>query len=396
MPLNFDEVKYIVGSAEIAEKMAGLKPLKPFDDRVLNFFADLSAKLMVAGREYPDVATFGFWCRKAALRKEKSMYDDLDSRLGRGVVFHSTPSNVAVNFAYSFAAGLLAGNANLLRLPAKEFVQVDLICSQISALLQQQYTDLQPYVCMVKYASKREISDAFSAMCNTRVIWGGDQTVQNLRQSPLPPRANEITFADRYSFLVIEADAYLKADNKEQLIQDFYNDTFLSDQNACTSPCVVVWLGRNKNAAQKDFWEWAEAKAKRDYQLAAVQAVGKLDAFYQAAVAADVKLQQAENNLILRLKVQSLDFDVEKLKYNSGFFFEYDAGKLSEVLPLCKNKCQTMTYYGLDKNEIKKFFAENLPGGIDRAVPLGKSMDFSLVWDGYDLIREMSRKISVL
>ena len=36
------------------------------------------------------------------------------------------------------------------------------------------------------------------------------------------------------------------------------------------------------------------------------------------------------------------------------------------------------------------------PKGLDRAVPMGKSMDFTLVWDGYDLIRELSRKFSVL
>ena len=36
------------------------------------------------------------------------------------------------------------------------------------------------------------------------------------------------------------------------------------------------------------------------------------------------------------------------------------------------------------------------PAGIDRIVPMGKSMDFSLIWDGYDLIRQMSRRITIL
>lgn len=29
--------------------------------------------------------------------------------------------------------------------------------------------------------------------------------------------------------------------------------------------------------------------------------------------------------------------------------------------------------------------------GIDRVVPIGKTMDFDLIWDGYDLVEQMSR-----
>ena len=33
--------------------------------------------------------------------------------------------------------------------------------------------------------------------------------------------------------------------------------------------------------------------------------------------------------------------------------------------------------------------------GIDRIVPIGKTADFSLTWDGYDLILQMSRKLGL-
>ena len=36
------------------------------------------------------------------------------------------------------------------------------------------------------------------------------------------------------------------------------------------------------------------------------------------------------------------------------------------------------------------------PRGVDRIVPIGRTMDFSLMWDGYDLIRSMSRRIDAL
>ena len=46
-------------------------------------------------------------------------------------------------------------------------------------------------------------------------------------------------------------------------------------------------------------------------------------------------------------------------------------------------------------NKIQDFVMTSRPRGIDRIVPIGKTMDFSLVWDGYDLIRSLSREISI-
>jgi hypothetical protein len=82
-----------------------------------------------------------------------------------------------------------------------------------------------------------------------------------------------------------------------------------------------------------------------------------------------------------------------QFKYNSGFFFEQDIDDLADVLPICGERLQTLVYYGFSKAEISSFLDEYRPKGIDRFVPIGKSMDFSLVWDGHDLIRELSRKV---
>ena len=120
-------LEYVIGDDKTIEQMPSIPALPPFAEPVISFFNDLSKLVMKKGREYSDVMTFGFWCRKAALLKEKENHHDLERRLGRGIVFHSTPSNVPVNCAFSFASGLLAGNANIVRLPAKDFPQVQII-----------------------------------------------------------------------------------------------------------------------------------------------------------------------------------------------------------------------------------------------------------------------------
>ena len=395
MQLSFNELQYVVGSPEIVEQMQNVRPLRPFDDEVIAFLNDLSAVLR-KNREYSDVATFGFWCRRAALLKEREKYDDVTERFGKGIVFHSTPSNVPVNFAFSFAAGMLAGNANIVRLPGKPFEQVMIISDAIKTLLKTTHQNMAPYIVFVKFPPVKEITDYFSALCNVRVIWGGDMTVAELRQSKIPARTTEITFADRHSIAVVDADAYLDAENKDVIIQNFYNDTYFSDQNACTSPRIIFWQGEKKEEAKTDFWKRVHDLVVEKYSLAPVQAVGKLNALYSVAAHKKVKAERSEDMFITRLDVDKIDKDLMNYKYNSGFYFEKDIENLKEIVDVCDVRCQTLTYYGVKEEEFRTFLEEARPIGIDRIVPMGKSMDFALIWDGYDLIRQMSRRVTII
>lgn len=392
MPQDFSELTFVVGDLSSLEKMQMVSSLPIFSNQVIEFLSELSSILLKNGRSFSDVVTFAFWCRKAALLKERDKYKNCSLCFGRGIAFHSTPSNVPVNFAFSFAAGLLAGNKNIVRLPARDFEQVQIICSAVKMVLQKM-PEMIPYIIMVKYPSKKEITDYFSSICLSRIVWGGDETIAHIRNSPLPPKAKEITFADRHSVAILDADAVLHTADIMRVAENFYNDTFFTDQNACTSPRILVWLGKNISDAQSYFWNAVYQVVKKKYELSPVQAVGKLAAFYRVASCKKVELVPTQDNLIMRIRVSSLDVDLMDFKYNSGFFFEYEATALSDILPLCSVKCQTITYYGSVSEKIKDFLNISVPNGVDRVVPLGKSMDFSLIWDGYDLIRELSREI---
>lgn len=366
--------------------------LQPFSDEVISFLDDLS-KAIITEKELSDVATFGFWVRRASMLKEKAKYDDMGERLGRGVAFHIAPSNVPVNFAFTLAAGLLAGNANIVRLPSNDYSQVNTIVKAINRLLHEKHKKLLPYICLVKYPRDKEISDMLSNMCDVRVVWGGDKTIAEMRLSPLKPRAKELTFADRYSVAVINADRYLEDDNKEKIALDFYNDTYFSDQNACSSPSIVFWIGEKKAEAKTLFWNHVHRLACERYTLTAVQAVGKLAALHKAAANIACEPIEYMDNYVARVKIENISENILEYKHHSGFFFEHDINSLCEILPVCASKLQTITYYGLEHDEMQEFIIQYKPQGIDRIVPFGKSMDFALIWDGYDLIREMSRRI---
>ena len=58
------------------------------------------------------------------------------------------------------------------------------------------------------------------------------------------------------------------------------------------------------------------------------------------------------------------------------------------------NRYQTMTYYGVEKKDLKEFIQSNQILGIDRIVPIGRAFDMGPVWDGYDIIYSLSRVVA--
>ena len=56
-------------------------------------------------------------------------------------------------------------------------------------------------------------------------------------------------------------------------------------------------------------------------------------------------------------------------------------------------KYQTLSYLGGNGQEIAEWVLQSGVKGIDRIVPMGNTADFTLTWDGYDLINTMSRHI---
>ena len=91
-----------------------------------------------------------------------------------------------------------------------------------------------------------------------------------------------------------------------------------------------------------------------------------------------------------------LSNNIDKFSCNAGYFSEYHASSLLELSNIITRKYQTLAYYGFSKKELNDFIADTKPFGIDRIVPIGKTMDFSLVWDGYELINTFSRRVEIV
>lgn len=389
-------ITYLVGASDIS-----IIPQTPYNQLSVEFLDELSKSLRSHKqiKEYPDVMGFAFWCRKSNIEKLTTNFNENENRLGVGLVFHIAPSNVPVNFAFSFVFGLLSGNANIVRVPSKPFIQTTIISSEINKLLNhEKYAIIKSMTSFIKYEKNDEITAQYSQICNARVIWGGDQTIWNIRKLSIPTRCIDIAFADRFSFSLINAESILKSSDfdLDRLSEGFYNDTYLMDQNACSSPHLVIWTGNNKKEAQDKFWNVISSKVVQKYKLSSVNAVDKYTHLCKNAIDMDNIIEFKQfGNLLYVLKLNTLMNNIERYHGKFGHFFEYETDNLNEITSIINNKYQTLTYYGMEKVLLKDFVINNSLLGVDRIVPIGQAMDMTVIWDGYDIVRSLSRIIDV-
>lgn len=397
-----DQIEYLIGNRNSIADSAKLIPIKPFADKLVDFCNDFSTLIMKnrEARQYPDVATLGFWLRRASVLSMKERFtDDNTLRIGRGAVFHIAPSNVPVNYAYSMFSGLLCGNANIVRVPSKDFPQVRIINQLINKALEM-HPELAPYITLVRYERSKSINDYLSSVCDVRVIWGGDATISALRESSIPPRASDVTFADRFSLAVIDSDEFIKNSAEKDFVfsfvSDFYNDTYLSDQNACTSPRLIVWLGDKKAEAKQMFWCNLRDFAQTKYTIQPIHSVDKLTNLYLSSAEnteCGLIKESGEDNLVYRVSVDKAAPSLMKYRGHSGFFYEYDCKDITELRDFCNDiRCQTLALYG-DESIITPLVEMGIKG-VDRISKIGHTMDFDLIWDGYNLVERFTRTIS--
>lgn len=380
------------------EETLNSKPIEIYSTGVLFFLRNLAQFILEdkSSRKFPDVMAFALWCRDI----ESPNNDAKNShRQGRGVIFHITPGNVPINFAYSLVAGLLSGNVNVVRLPSKKFEQVEFLLEIINEILQLDvHHGLENKIILLRYPREKSINDYISSFCDVRIIWGGNQSIVDVRQSRLPPRSTEITFADRYSICAIDSKNYLISQEKIKIAQGFYNDTYLFDQNACTAPHLIIWVGDEESSieASKVFWSTLETLTSRRYSIEPIQIIDKLVAAARfSAQNPMVKLLKSPDNKIFRFEIEDLFLNLDEYKSHSGLFFEVKIRNLNSLGEFVGSNFQTMTQFGFELGELNEFVRGAKLRGIDRVVPIGKSLDFSLVWDGHDLISSLSREITI-
>lgn len=380
--------------------------LLPFSSEILSFVEEFSRSVLSERRyrNFPELVALAFWFRKSQVLKMRRMFEESRQdrfRIGRGLVFHVAPANVDTLFVYSFFLSMIAGNSNIVRVSSRRTEQQAELLHVLNELLKDAgFAAARDRLLIVSYEHNDEVTASVSSRCDVRVLWGGDETVTHIRTIPLPPAAVELTFPDRFSLCLLRSRAVLESRDLEGLINGFYNDSYWFDQMACSSTKLVAWLGSEDDTEQARgvFWPALEGKAiEKSYPFSASQAIDKLETEHLlAALGSLIRVEPSSTNLARRIFFDSPEQVRRELHCGSGLFYEIRMNTLDELERLILKKDQTVTSYGFSRADWTGLLTRIRPRGIDRVVPVGRALEFSLVWDGRDLLREFCREVEVL
>lgn len=371
-------------------------PRRPFAPLILQFIQDFRQALLTAATVSAEWKALAFLLRPSHLKKIEEEVSRPTSRLGRGLIFQIPPANMPTVFMYGFLFSLLSGNGNIIRISSRIAEETKPILALLTALWQQpDYTPLQQENAFVFYEKDDAVTAYFSSLCNGRILWGNDRTIRHLRQIPLPPQALELIFPDRYSLALIQASCVIEATEAElkTAAYQFYNDTYEADQNGCSSPRTVIWLGDPHTAQQAACRWWAQvAHISEKYPLTAAKTMLKYTQMWEASLSLPIRgsLHKYTNRLYV-YSLPTLPRDISILNGTCGYFYETALPRTADIWPYISPKIQTLTVLGLSPKTIRNELIQQRVSGIDRIVPFGQALIMDTVWDGINIIDTLSR-----
>ena len=392
--MYMNKIKVVLGKLTFSSKA-----YKIFDISTINFLDKIS-KEIIKNKEYSkytDIITFAFFIRKKNLIKISKEYKNKDRMIGRGIAYHITPSNIPINFAYSLVFGLLSGNNNIVRLPSKNFIQIKILYKIFyKTLKKKKYLELYKRICLVKYERSDEISSQLSKKADIRLIWGGDETVNQFQKYATSPRCIDLKFANRYSISIIDINklAKLSNNNLENIVNRFYNDSYTMDQKGCSSPQALIWIGKDKKKIKDKFFNTLSKIADKKYDNDLAVTNNKIASLSLAAIKSEINfLSNHKNFNLIRIKLKKISKQIEKIHPHFGTFVEININNLDQLNKIISKKLQTISFYGVDKKKIYDLVFKYGILGVDRIVPIGRALDMGIEWDGYDVIAALSRII---
>lgn len=395
----------LIATAPPLETLSDAPPLAAFAEPSVAFVDALSAELfrMPEARSFPELTALAFWMRRSSVIRLKEAYLRRHAgqlSVARGTVLHFAPSNVDTIFVYSWFISLLCGNRNIVRLSTKASVQTDLLIGAIGRVLSRsEHAEIARRSMVVRYAADQRTTALLSAQCDTRVIWGGDATVATIRQVPLPATATEVAFANKFSLGLFDAVGWAAASGEQQSrwIDGFFNDAYWFDQMACSSPRLILWVGGEAEVdkARAGFWPALEQRVReKGVSFGDVDYVNKRIAQDLLSIEVDVSIPATSGNEVARLWLETPALHADA-HCGAGLFFESRLARLDELRPLLSRKVQTVSYLGMQAEQLRDFVKEGPLAGVDRFVPVGSALDFASVWDGFDLMTVFTREIAV-
>lgn len=372
--------------------------IAPFSTSALLLLTELSKRLLAdpAAKLYPQFTALGYWLRPSQLQRMKQAFEASAlpgrTKTPRGVAFHLPPQNVDTLFVYSWATSVLAGNANVVRLPSQMSESTQVLCRIVVSALVAVGEWGRHFFCAYDHDSG--LTSSLSAFSDLRLIWGGDRKVREISTHSLRPDGLSLSFPDRQSFAVIDTAHYqsLDASARDHLASRFYNDIYWFDQLGCGSPRVIFWVGKPLDLDNDLFGRIVEVAKGKSYPVQLGVALGKFAVMNDAlasGTATGAKQFGAELDVLTARMMPGLATTF----HGGGLLTSVVIEHLSDVAQIVDRKTQTITHAGFEENQLRDLSQVLVGRGGYRIVPVGEALNFEPVWDGIDLFDHMTRSI---
>lgn len=351
---------------------------------------ELGKRLKRYVRQDPEIAALSFWLRKSNL---DAIAEELSTRQGlaRGSVLHIAPSNVSLNFCYPWSLSFLIGNSNQVRLSSRASKLVDILLTELEecSALSRQLGTVDNFF---REGPSGPLLQKFSEECDVRLIWGANNTIKVVRETPLKPSAIDVAFADYQSVVVARLDASLMERNSLARIADrVARDISFANQNACTSPHILHWAEPPKPNHRTEFWRATSAALEK---RASLQGTYQKELFLADSFSTLYfgRSPTAEFFPFLAV-VHVTDQDIEISKRRGAFNVVMEVGKHERVSSTRYSgaSIQTLGTIGLSNDEAHRTLMNHGAARVLRITPVGSMHEFSVIWDGHNLYDLLQR-----
>jgi len=352
------------------------------------------------------IAFLSQWARKSNIEslieinfEDKKILSDYYEKNGKlliaqpkGIIGHWIAGNVVTLGLFSLLQSLLMKNSNILRIPLES---IPTMVSLLKVLRDSEFNGIKGSALLSStyliYFTKEEknINDELSMLCDARIIWGGEEAIKAISDSPKKETCEDILFGPKYSFSIIDKDMVNDSVSLSKNMNRLVYDIIFSEQNSCTSPQVMICecsypeLEKVALEIKKSFENLPEKYKKTDISSFQASSIIKIRTKYALE---GKKMLKSEGNDWTILLDNNLCLE-EPIKSRTIFLKSCD--DLTNILKLITPKIQTIGYAFKDKNKLIELSKKLNLSGVSRIVALGQMNFYDLPWDGKMLLARL-------
>ncbi len=390
-------------------------------EAIIGVFNDYAKKLIkdTETRKIEGVAYLSNWCRRSNIEKivkiGLSYPDAIDhpekidgmylKAQPKGVVCQWIAGNIPTLALYSYIQSVICRNGNIIRASRRNVDETQVLLEKLKdasfEYKGRKYSGMTilKSTALVSFESSDETANRdMSLTADCKVMWGGSEAINSIRNLPQKEYCTNIVFGPKYSFGVIDKEMVKDVfEGKDaELFNHIIDDIITFEQAACSSPQVLffeksgVSLKKIAERLGESFAKRSERYPKKDIDISKAAEIINIRAEYALSEDKDVVFSYGNDWTIL----MNRDVDLEE-PVHSRIIFIKEIDDIFDAVPLVTRKIQTIGTAIKKEDRYIKFAELASYKGALRFTPFGQMNTQENPWDGMLVMDNLVNWISI-